>query len=170
VLTPILKPAAITVDYAATTGTTIAMSKFFTIATGATPSLSCIYGVFPVEAITYHSTTLHWIEGLSITSVNSKFTIVTKEPSSGSNQLGIGQSITIQFNCTYASATGTVPLTVNSGTMLVTIKPAPNTDANKPVKQPTAPTIANLTNTGVSTVSQTIAMNTLFESTSINVV
>jgi len=63
-------------------------------------------------------------------------------------------------------------LTVNSGTMLVTIKPAPNTDANKPVKQPTAPTIANLTNTGVfgPTNSQTISMNTLFKSTSINVV
>lgn len=167
-LTPILKPAAIIVDYAATTGTTIAMSKFFTIATGATPTFNtCKYAIDPVEATTYAGS--HWIEG-TITSVNSVFTIITKEPSSGSNQLGIGQSITIQFNCKYASATGTVPLTVNSGTMTVTIKPAPNTDANKPVKQPTAPTIANLTNTGVSTVSQTIAMNTLFESTTINVV
>jgi len=95
VLTPIAQPAPITVDYAATTGITIPMSKFFTIAKGATANFSpnCARTIIPTTLPNYHGA--HWIEG-DISSTSSVFTIVTTEPTSGpTNQLGVGQSIFI---------------------------------------------------------------------------
>lgn len=140
VLTPIAKPAAVVVDYAAT-DKSLMLSNFFTIDKGATPTLTCTKTVLPVSLPSYSGP--RWING-DITSTTSKLTIVTQEPSSGTNQLGVGQSVSVALSCTYASATGTVPLAVKSNTLLVTINKAPSSTKNTtPIPPKVAPVIAN---------------------------
>lgn len=150
-LTAIAKPAPKVLDYGATTGAFLQLSDFFTIDKNASPTLTCANTVLPTTMPTYHGA--HWING-DITSTTSKLTIVTSEPSSGtSNQLGVGQSVSVALKCTYASDTGTVPLSISSGTLLVTIKAS--TAGTKPVAQPTAPVIADLTYDGVTAATFT---------------
>lgn len=124
----------------------IPFASFFTLSnTAATPTLAC-GGLKVVPSWDYTPGTMggDWLVvtgGGSFTSKTNTLTAYTTDPSpnnKNTNYLGIGQNYTVYISCTYAADVGTVPISITSNVINVTIGAS---TTGKPAKQGTAPTI-----------------------------